>query len=393
MTRFIQQMQELGLSPVRTMIGSAHEMFRLPFEQVNEYKADTIADNFRFHYENNAFYRDLCERKGVTPADVQSYDDLVKIPLIPVNTFKQADSHVVMTSKLNQIEFEMRSTGTSGIPSVSRRDTLTMDQAFGGIVSVYREFFSISRGTALFLFPPSEEMPEMGMVKALNVFAGLLDGSVNLVKHVTFNPEQAVEMLQHWEGKHTRYIVGPPFLVYRLIKHCMDNNIKLNLDKKSAIITLGGWKRFTGQEIARKDFNNLCAEYLGVNPNNVRDMYGLVEANMLAIECEQQEKHVPPWVHISMRNPKNVLEEVPYGERGVIAIYDPTITSYPAFILTEDVGYLKTHTNCDCGRNGQMVVYISRLPGVEVGCCAINLEKFIEDKEKQTVEAVANGGE
>ena len=387
MNQFIKQMNELGLSPVSTMIGSSHALFRAPLERVNEYKGGTIADNFRHHYENNEFYRDLCNRKGVSPADVQGYDDLVKIPLIPIDTFKQPDSHVIMTSKLNQIEYEMRSTGTSGIPSVSRRDVVTTNQAFEGILAVYREFFQISRGTALFLFPSTEEMPEMGMVKVLNFLSGMLDGNVNLVKHVTFNPEQAVEVLQKWEGKHTRYIVGPPFLVYRLVKYCKDNNIKLKLDRKSFVITLGGWKRFSGQEITRKEFNELCAETLGLNPNNVRDMYGLVEANMLAIECEQHEKHVPPWVHVSLRNPKNVLEEVPYGERGIIALYDPTVTSYPAFILTEDVGYLKQHTSCGCGRNGQMLVYLSRMPGVEVGCCAINLEKFIEDREKQIAEA------
>lgn len=391
--KFVNQLKDLGLSPVKTMMGSTKEIFKLPFDQVNDYKGQVIADNFRYHYENNEFYRSVCAEKGVTPDDVQGFDDLIKIPLIPVKTFKQSDSHVLMTAKLNEVEFEMRSTGTSGIPSVSRRDEFSMSSAFLGVIAMYREFFRISRGMALFLFPPTEEMPEMGMVKSLNVFAGLLDGSHNLVKRVTFNPEEAIALLQKWEGTHTRHIVGPPFLVHRLLKHCMDNNIKLKLDKKTLVVTLGGWKRFTGKEIPRGEFDQLCGEYFGMNPTNVRDMYGLVEANMLAVECREQEKHMPPWVHVSMRNPKNVLEEVPYGERGVIAIFDPSSTAYPGFIITEDVGYLKTHTDCSCGRNGQMMVYISRMPGVEVGCCAINLEKFIEEKEEQERQKALTGGE
>ncbi|MEH6985478.1 LuxE family acyl-protein synthetase, partial [Priestia megaterium] len=209
------QLKELGLSPLNTLVGSAHNLYKMPFDTVNEYKGSIIADNFHYHYENNEFYRDLCKKKDVRPEDVKGFDDLTKIPLIPVQTFKQCDSHLLMTSKLNEVEFEMRSTGTSGIPSVSRRDRLTMDSAFDSVVTTYREFFKLSRGMGLFLFPPTEEMPEMGMVKALNVFAGLLDGSVNLVKKITFNPEKAVEVLQSWDGKHTRHIVGPPFLVYR----------------------------------------------------------------------------------------------------------------------------------------------------------------------------------
>ncbi|MCM3441341.1 LuxE family acyl-protein synthetase (plasmid) [Metabacillus halosaccharovorans] len=385
-----KQLRDLGLNPLNTLVGSSHDLYKLPFDTVNQYKGSIIAENFKHHYENNEFYRDVCKKKQVTPDDIKGFDDLVKIPLIPVQTFKQCDSHLLMTSKLNEVEYEMRSTGTSGIPSVSRRDKITVDNAFESVVSTYREFFQISRGMGLFLFPPTEEMPEMGMVKALNIFNGLLDGAQNVVKRITFNPERAVELLNSWEGKHTRHLVGPPFLIYKLIKHCMDNNIKLNLEKKSYIITLGGWKRFTGEEIPREEFNKLCNEYLGVEINNVRDMYGLVEANMLAVECEHQEKHVPPWVHLSLRNPRNVLEEVEYGERGVIAIYDPTCTSYPGFVLTEDVGYLRKDTECECGRNGQKLVYISRMPGVEVGCCAINLEKFIEEKEKQVV---LSGGE
>ena len=391
--KVVNQLKELGLSPVKSMIGSTQEIFKKPYEEVEKLRGEVIADNFRYHYENNEFYRSVCKEKGITPDDIQGIDDLIKIPLIPVKTFKQPDSHVLMTAKLSEVEFEMRSTGTSGIPSVSRRDEFSMTTAVLACYAMYREFFRIFRGMALFLFPPTDEMPEMGMVKALNMFAGLLDGSTNLVKHVTFNPAEAVELLQKWEGKHTRHIVGPPFLVHRLLSYCIDNNIKLKLEKKSQIITLGGWKRYTGREIPRKEFDQLCFEYLGIQPSNVRDMYGLVEGNFLAIECREQEKHMPPWVHISMRNPKNVLEEVPVGERGVIAFFDPSSKGYPAFIITEDVGYLKPHTNCSCGRNGQMLVYISRLPGVEVGCCAINLEKFIEEKEEQERQKALAGGE
>ncbi|WP_088104087.1 LuxE family acyl-protein synthetase [Halalkalibacter urbisdiaboli] len=383
---FVENLNELGLSPVNTLIGSASELYQLPYEIACKFKGEVIAENFKMHYKKNDFYRDACEKKGVSPEEVNGFNDLHKIPLIPVGTFKQCDSHLLLTSKMNEIEFEMRSTGTSGIPSVSRRDFKTMDNATDGIIKMYREFFKISRGMGLFLFPPTEEMPEMGMVKVLNVFAGLFDGSVNLVKKVSFNPQEAVERLTSWEGMHTRHIVGPPFLIHRLLKYLMDNDLKLSLDNNSFIVTLGGWKRFTGQQISREEFNRRCEEFLGVKQENVRDMYGLVETNMLGIECNHHKKHIPPWIHISIRNPKNVLEEVKPGERGVIAIYDATSTSYPGFILTEDVGYIYSDHHCSCGRTGQMLHYISRLPGVEVGCCAINLEKYIEENEQRIAE-------
>lgn len=124
-----------------------------------------------------------------------------------------------------------------------------MDSVFDSVVIIYREFFKFFRGMGLFFFLLIEEMFEMGMVKVLNVFVGLLDGSVNLVKKIIFNFEKVVEVLQSWDGKYIRYIVGFLFLVYRLIKYCMDCNIKFNLEKNSFIIMFGGWKRFIGEEI------------------------------------------------------------------------------------------------------------------------------------------------
>lgn len=86
-----------------------------------------------------------------------------------------------------------------------------------------------------------------------------------------------------------------------------------------------------------------------------------------------------------MCNLYNVLEGVEYGERGVIVIYDLIFIFYLGFILIEDVGYLRKDIFCECGCNGQMLVYILRMLGVEVGCCVINFEKFIEEKEKGMV--------
>ncbi len=88
-------------------------------------------------------------------------------------------------------------------------------------------------------------------------------------------------------------------------------------------------------------------------------------------------------VHFSLRNPKNLAEEVPQGKRGVLAIFDPTSLSYPGFIQTEDLVYLKKENTCECGRNGQKVVYLSRVAGAEIGCCAINLEKHMDAAEEK----------
>ncbi|MGE7112495.1 LuxE family acyl-protein synthetase [Lysinibacillus sp. NPDC047702] len=379
----MENLKELGINPVTAVIGSTQQLFQWDEEKVNELKGYLISQNFKHHYENNSFYRMLCEDSGVTPADIQSLDDIQKIPLIPVTSFKRPDSHLLLSTSLENIEFEMRSTGTSGIPSISRRDAETLNNCVFSIYAMYREMFAFSRGAGLFLFPSPEEMPEMGMVKVLNMLSGLFDATRCLVKRASFKPKEAIETLEKWQNIHTRHIVGPPFLIYKLVNYLKTNNIHLKLDQKTMIINLGGWKRFSGMEIPREQYNKECAEFLGIPEENIRDMYGLVESNILAIECEKQSKHVPPWVHFSLRNPKNLAEEVPQGKRGVLAIFDPTSLSYPGFIQTEDLVYLKKENTCECGRNGQKVVYLSRVAGAEIGCCAINLEKHMDAAEEK----------
>jgi len=373
--RLFEEMRKAGLNPLGSVYTSLNRVFRFPIEEQRALKASLISENFRFHYENNAYYRGLCQEQGVTPADIRHYDDLVKNPLIPVGQFKRTDTQKLLTLGLDKIEVEMRSTGTSGIPSVTRRDSETVTQGFLAVWAMYREFFQFSGGAILFLMPSPEEVPEMGMIKVSNMLGGLVDTSRFIVKRATFDPQEAIALLTQWENDHTRHIVGPPFLVHKLVQHLKGQDIRLKLDRETRIITMGGWKRFTGEAIPREEFNRECAEYLGVQPEQIRDIYGLIEGNLMAIECSHHWKHVPPWVHFSVRELDDFRKEVHDGRRGVLAIIDPTCLAYPAYILTEDMVYLEETSSCPCGRNGQKVNIIGRLTGAEIGCCAINLDK------------------
>lgn len=388
--KIYEQLKDSGLDPVKSLIANTSDLFRLTQDEINQLKGKMIADSFRFHFQNNPFYKKLCDNKGITPDDITGYDDLFKIPLIPVSKFKSAASHELLSVPLTKIEHEMKSTGTSGVPSTARRCSVTMDNAVIGIYAMYREFFKISNGAGLYLCPSNEEFPEMGMIKALNMFAGLLDTHRFMVKNKRFDPREAISQLNEWENKFTRYIIGPPFLVERFIRFLKESNQKLTLDKNSLVITLGGWKHYTKRIISRSAFNEKCAEYLGTKPGQVRDIYGLVESNILAVEDEFQVKHVAPYGHFSVRDPNDTSKEVPDGKKGILAIFDPTSYSSPGMLLTEDIVYLKT-VRSSSNRNGQLMQYVMRAPSAkEFGCCAVNLEEKM-DQENVSLRSVSVG--
>lgn len=245
------------------------------------------------------------------------------------------------------------------------------------LTAQYREFFGISGGTGLFLCPFPAENPEMGLVKVFNLFCGLLDESHYALHGYTFQPDEAVDYLVERQGRSVRHIFGPPFLVDRFLDHLQRNGVDLKLDQDSLVVMPGGWKRYNGATIDERRFRTKVADILGVEPSGIRDMYGMIESDLLAIECEHHRKHVPQWCHVSVRDLQDPNREAVRGMHGVIAILDGLNTSYPAFILTEDVGVV-TEGACECGRRGQMVSFSRRLQGAEVGCCAVNIDRQLD---------------
>lgn len=360
------------------MLGDVRSAFSQDPADWEESITTAIRNEAIHHVSRNGFYRAQCEAVGFDPSSIHQIGDLRNLPLLPVGMFKRPDAHVLLSCSLEDIETEIRSTGTSGVPSVARRDATTVTRALIGLSATYRDFFALSKGAGLFLSPSTAEAPEMGMVKVFNILNGAFDHHAYLVEDYAFEPEEAVAYLARWEGKMTRHIIGPPFLIGRFLRYLELEEIPIALDPDSMVITLGGWKRYTGESISPVDFREKCQKFLGIASRNVRDMYGMIESNMLALECEYHNKHVPPWAYVSVRDVEDTNSEVRSGETGIIAVLDALNTSYPGFILSDDVGEVEFGT-CKCGRTGQMVAFRRRRQGAELGCCAVSIERYLDD--------------
>lgn len=366
---------------VESLVGHLATAFRLPKSDQDEVKLELVRQRFGFHYHANAFFRAQCEQAQVSPDSLQSLQDLTRIPLIPIRTFKQPGAHVLLSVPLTQIDMEMRSVASSGIPSVARRDSATTTLAALVTVGVFREFCGFIGGVGLFICPSPAETPEMGLVRFLNGVSALLDDRVYMVREYQFQPEEAIAYLEQWADRQTRHIFGAPALINRLLRHLEKNDIRLQLDPRSYVVTTGGWARHTGESLKAQTFTQELQTYLGVRPENVRDIYGVIETNLLAFECEHHFKHVAPWCHVSVRDMRDSSVEMPVGQTGVIAILDAMGRSHPGFLLTEDVGKIDQDGLCACGRVGQTLTFNRRLRGAEVGCCAVSIEKFMDSRE------------
>jgi long-chain-fatty-acid---luciferin-component ligase len=222
------------------MICEFQRASRLPDEERRDSTYRVVRRVFEYHFERNAFYRGICSAANVTPDVVWGRAGLGLIPLLPVRLFKEANPQELLSGPFPELELEIRSTGTSGVPSVARRDTATTTLAALALTAQYREFFGLSGGAGLFLCPSPGENPEMGLAKVFGLFCGLLDQWHHALHGYSFRPEEAVSFLAERAGASCRHIFGPPFLVNRLLDHLQSNDIGMKLDVDSLVITLGG---------------------------------------------------------------------------------------------------------------------------------------------------------
>ena len=75
-----------------------------------------------------------------------------------------------------------------------------------------------------------------------------------------------------------------------------------------------------------------------------------------------------------VRDPRT-FEKLDDGKEGVITFLDSSSNSYPAFVVTDDIGYVTN--GCDCGLNGQVFHYVRRVETVETKGCAMKLDQKI----------------
>lgn len=378
---------EQGVNEIGKVVMDASNMFYYTVDHQQRIKFKAMKKAFEFHYRNNDFYRSYCTTSGnVTPKDLNSYSDLSSIPLIPIEYFKEGKSKVMMSLPQIENQLELHSSGATGNHSVAYRDSVTNEFCIVGLLTMFMELIdmrNIQGAVGLYLTPSVSDAPALGMLRALAILNVFFITQEYIIKGTDFDFKSAVDFLNKWIDKTPPFIVGPPFLVNFFLEYLKANRIKLKLDENSRILTTGGWKRYLGQAMSRGEFNDKCREYLGVEDHQIRDMYGLIELNQLSMECSKCKKHVPPFAEVYTRDLDQPDRLAVKGREGLIAILDPTLLSYPGFILTQDVGLVKHGYECQCGRTGTIINIIGSAPRAEDISCAITLDQYLAGNIKQ----------
>ncbi|MBC8193910.1 MAG: hypothetical protein H8E18_16100 [FCB group bacterium] len=349
-------------------------------ETASQLRFDALKASFKHHFINNVPYQAFCIDENIKPALVKSRSDLSKIPLIPSDFFRDVSAAEGIVDSISSVPSEQiaryfTTSGTGGQPSIYPYDLISLQTINRSNVIIFDKVGDIDPNDYVLFLTPSPEQADTGMVQGMYLtLKGLLQSPEKQVGFAVENnildSRLVIEELNEIKGK-TRHLYGPPYAFNEISDQIIEGGLEINLDLESKAFTTGGWKSHKTGQISKDELDAKIEKAFKIKQTNVRDGLGLTDIMSILLECEYGSKHVPPWIEVSIRdlNDPTWQTTVPLGEGGLIAFLDPLIGSFPAYIVTGDVGKLDISYNqqCNCGRYGPTITYLRRA-GDPRGC-------------------------
>jgi phenylacetate-coenzyme A ligase PaaK-like adenylate-forming protein len=325
------------------------------------------------HYNNCSMYRKFCEKRDFRPEKIDTVED---IPFLPVDLFK----HVRLVSvKERDIGRTVHSSSTTtGTPSSVYLDEKTMKRQTTTMNAIVSEFIGKKRRDFMFIDSPKTIKSAHGELSSrATTMRGFLPFSRKAFYLLNDKLEIDEKALQH-----TLEHVGPnpliygfTYIIYNAVKSGSHLQEKISQAVKNpVIIHSGGWKKLADMKVEKKHFNMEVSEFFNTAPENVLDMYGMMEhLGITYIDCPCGHKHVPVYSDVIIRD-VNTFKPVGVGKEGFIQLLTPIPHSYPGVsIISSDIGAVLGRDDCKCGRPGKYFVFRKRAPASEKRGCGDTL--------------------
>jgi long-chain-fatty-acid---luciferin-component ligase len=356
----------LRITPLDAWL-SADEVFNADWPHSRELRLSRIREALAVHCAQNSYFREYLAAHHFTPATLTE-DTLGSVPLLPAGLFKRSADRI-RTGTAAAID--TTSSGTQGSISHVPRDDTTMQRFFASVAAATKELLDIEHAETL-VRNIGARVDETQHLWIAYVMAGVsvLHETEFFIRNGTLDFERLVSALAEDPTDAPSLIVGPPPIVLD-IAHRLQTS-PLPAHDRRFVITIGGWKRSEGERVRREVFDHEVVAAFGLQgADRVRDAFNMVELNTVIIECAEHRKHCPPWLYASARDP-HTLREL-HDEPGLLGYVDPTPTSFPGAVLSEDFGWVDRDQTCPCGITGDVLRIERRVNRLESRGCAMKI--------------------
>jgi long-chain-fatty-acid---luciferin-component ligase len=356
-----------GLSGLDEFLAS-DGLFALDPATQDDVRATLLTDALEHHRAGNDRFDRYCDRFGAVTPRPPAWES---IPLLPVGLFKR-DPAVVVT-KTNEPYMLTTSSGTQGTVSRVPRDDTTLMRFFASVAAASSDLLGFEHHSVRFFNLGPQEISDLWIAYVMLGVGVFLEGR-SYTRDGRFRVDEVLDDLDAADPGAQVAVVGPPPLMLALAEAAEQRGLHLSADP--TFVTIGGWKA-SRRRVSRRELEMRLATGFGLRAQaDVRDAFNMVELNTAVLECEKKRKHCPPWLVARARDPRT-LAALPSGEVGVLSFADPTPTSYPGFLLTDDLGAVWHAVRCDCGRVGDVLDVHRRVRRVESRGCALKIDQAL----------------
>jgi len=389
------------------------ELWYMGQKKLEELRFKAIKYAFNYHYDNCNFYRRYCSDYGnVKPEDIHTIDDVLeKIPQIPTEAFKKT---MISSIPKERIKTVVTTSGTSGNFSYLPRDyssllrlgclcvnfminigaprVLKEQPRFEGKMSKLLNYVFKNVYFSIFLPHPKEASTWFssgfyGFIPFLKMFSVPYDFHLSGFR---FDPQKILRTIKE-RAKDNKMVwnIGFHYVFNELMNYMDEEGETFELDPDGSnvcpTILAGGWKKLSGEAIDKEEFRKKIIDHFGVYDTFIADLYGFGESNTLAVDyCTERNMHLFPHVLAVTRDP-DTLEIQDYGEEGLMSVWDPTVSAFPSFVISDDIVRLTEPFECDCGVISQCVEYRGRAKKAELRSCGLKMQQVLTDEEMRNL--------
>ncbi|MBQ2696900.1 MAG: phenylacetate--CoA ligase [Clostridia bacterium] len=301
-------------------------------EQIRAWQSERLVKQVAHVYKNVPYYRNLMDAKGVTPADIQSVDDLHKLPFLTKNDLRDAYPYGLLAMPLSDCVRIQSTSGTTGKRVVAFYTQHDLDlweeccaRALMAAGATKEDVVQVCYGYGLFTGGPG------------------LNGGSHKVGSLTLpmssgNTDRQLQFMCDLGA--TVLCCTPSYAAY-LAESIHERGLRDQIKLKSGIFGAEAWS-----EAMRRDIQ----EKLGIK---AYDIYGLTEISGpgVSYECsEQTGMHINEDHFIAEIIDPETGEVLPEGEKGELVFTTITKQAFPMMrYRTRDICIL-TREKCSCGR-------------------------------------------
>lgn len=294
-------------------------------------------------YHCTPFYRQKMQEMDITPDDIHSIDDIVKLPFTTKQDLRDNYPYGMFAVPMSEIIRLHASSGTTGLPTVvgyTRRDLSIWSEMIARCLSAYgatsNDIFTVAYGYGLF-------------TGGLGVHYGVEHLGGTVIPMSSGNTAKQIQLMHDFGP--TAIACTPSYALY--LAEAMQ---KTGIPREEFKLRIGIFGAEPWTENMRKEIE----AKMGIDAYNI---YGLSEVMGPGVshECEYKDgSHiVDDHFYPEIISP-DTFEQLPYGEQGELVFTTLTKEGLPLLrYRTKDLCTL-TDQACQCGRTN---VRMSRIVG------------------------------